>query len=228
MNSIEAVITLSRSGLALFLVFLVGLLVLPGAVVAEQGTANALEEVVVAEKLIRIRDAEDDGNDRIETGSSGGLKVSIRSVRSSYRKGEKIRLKVKGNKTFYLYLINVNPRSGRGVAILPNRYQSEDRIKYPGDGKWRKVPNDNLEFYSDRKGKERIIVVASRRYLNVDKLLRKARSKFLGDFYEMEAPLDSLDELIGASYGEKAIKIRSDKERLPKGVVIKELNLRIR
>ena len=213
------------------IVALFGLTTVAAPVMAEQEADNALETVAVEEKLIRIRDADEDEGDAPVLGervSSGGMKVHIRSARSTYRKGEAIRLKVKGNKTFYLYLINVNPRSGRGVAILPNRHQTENRIKYPGDSKWRKVPNDSLEFYSDRRGKERIIMVASRRYLDVDRLLSKARSKILGDFFELEAPLDSLDDVIAASYGEKSIKIRSKKSKLPRGVVIKELNLRIR
>ena len=43
----------------------------------------------------------------------------------------------------------------------------------------------------------------------------------------MEEPLDALDEVLQEGYGEKAIRVRSRDSRAPKGVVVKEVNLRI-
>ncbi|MBU0499281.1 MAG: DUF4384 domain-containing protein [Gammaproteobacteria bacterium] len=199
--------------------------------------ADALESVAASDKLIRIRHADDEGGGGSGPEHAGKFRVDIRAGRSSYRAGEAIRFKVRGNNEFYLYMINIDPRTGRAVAILPNRLQTHHKIKYPGDGRWYVVPNENLEFYSDRAGHERIIMVASERYLDVDRLLSKSRSKSVGDFYEMEAPLDALDDAIGESYGDKAIRIRNSGDgdsgrgrghRLPRGIVIKEMNLRIR
>ncbi|OGT89327.1 MAG: hypothetical protein A2286_11990 [Gammaproteobacteria bacterium RIFOXYA12_FULL_61_12] len=231
MNSIIPLIgRLARYAGVLALAGAVGLWA-PAATAAPSGEGSALKNVAAGQKLIRIRDAGD--------GAPGeeGLQIDIRTARSTYRQGQAIRFQVRGNHDFFLYLINIDPRSGRAVAILPNRLQTGDSIKYPGDGQWYSVPNERLEFYGDRPGLERIIMIASERYLEVDSLLRKSRSKAAGDFYAMEAPLDALDEAIGASYGEKTIRIRDSGDRgsqgqggnrLPRGLVIKEWNLRIR
>lgn len=170
------------------------------------------------EKLIRIGPAPS-AEDR--------LAITVRADKSGYRVNEPIRLQVKGNKTFHLYLFNIDPVSKRGLSILPNRYQGADRIKYKG-GVWHAVPNANLQFYSDRPGNERIVLLASEKHLDVDRLLKEGGAKGLGDFYSLETPLDALDEALSDRYREKRIHVRERTERLPPGVVVQELDLSIR
>lgn len=84
--------------------------------------------------------------------------MRLTADRTNYRVGESIGFKVKGNRRFYLF--NVDPHTGRALAILPNRLQGKDKIRYSA-AKWHRVPNPNLEFYADRAGEDRLIMVAS-------------------------------------------------------------------
>jgi hypothetical protein len=210
------------------------------AFAADDPEMGALEAVPTGEKAIRIRrsggDRSDDGGDHRDYGGKD-LDVSIRTERSRYHVDDPIRFQVKGNKPFFLYLFDVDPRTKRAVSILPNQRQGKDELKFPGDGRWRSVPNPGLEFYADRKGTERIVMVASERYLDSDKLLRGYGTKALGDdFYESENILDWVDAELNSAYADsegkgleaKAIRVRNgDGRRLPHGVVVDELNLRI-
>ncbi len=222
------------------LAVVVGGLLIGGSLVnglshAEEAGMGALEAVPLGEKAIRVRvsDDRDRGNGGGRRG--GDLDVAIRTEQSRYGVEDPIRFEVKGNKPFYLYLFNVDPRTQRAVSILPNQRQGKGEVKYPGDRRWRKVPNPGLEFYSDRAGTERVVMVASERYLDVDKLIKGYGTKALGDaFYESEGIFDWLDAELNSAYAEKgmeakAIRVRdSDSRRLPRGIVVEELNLRIR
>ena len=181
--------------------------------------SDALEEVELTEKLIQVGPAVND---------TDPLYVTLDTEKNTYRPNETIRFKVKGNKPFYLLLFNIDPSSGKGIAILPNRYQGKGSLKYPAGATYA-VPNKNLRFYSDRPGTERIIMIASTRFIDPDKLLKKTRSKALGDsgMYMMDSLLDGLESTLSESY-QKAIQVRSSKARLPKGMVVREVNLRVR
>ena len=187
---------------------------------------EALEAVPAQQKLVRVRPAR---------GSAEALRVAFKAERSRYRVGEAIRFKVKGNRPFYLYLFNIDPRSGEGLVILPNAIQGKKRILYPGDHRWHTVPNPELEFYSDRPGKERIVMVASTRYLDVDQMKRWTRSKRVGDWYYFEEPLKAVEKGLNLAYGgqaqEKRIRIRrsgtENASQLPPGVAVTEVALRI-
>ncbi len=191
---------------------------------------SALEEVDSQDKLVRIRPA----NSSTSSTPSSEMAVQLVTEKSSYRVDEAIHFKVKSDRPIFLYLFNVDARSGQALSILPNRLQNNREIKYAGDNQWHLVPNPGLEFFSDRPGVERIIMVASERYLDVGKLKSFSASKSVGDFFEMDNPLDAFDSLINEAYNddeavqEKRIGIRQSSSRLPRGVVVKEVNLRIR
>lgn len=182
--------------------------------------SGALEEVPNNEKRIGVRAAQ-----------NSEFSVKLKTAQSSYKVNEAISFKVKGSHTFYLYLFNHIKSSNQAVAILPNKYQTSKNIKYKAN-QWQKVLNKKLEFYSDRAGKERIIMVASKKYLDVNKLLKKTRSKGIGDFYLMDDPMQAVEALINNTYQlatSKRIGVRSSSgSRLPNGVVIKELYLKIK
>ena len=179
---------------------------------------GSLEEVPANEKQIGVRSA------------SGDFSVAIKTVKSNYKANEAIQFKVKGSETFYLYLFNYIKESKQAVSILPNKFQTVNNIKYTAN-KWHTAPNSNLEFYSDRPGKERVIMIASKKYIDVKKLLNKNKTKSLGNFYLMEDPLQNFENLINETYNipaTKRINVRQSSSRLPEGMVIKELYLNIR
>ena len=192
--------------------------------------ADAFEPVSSSDKLVRIRPA---GN----TGQTSALNVEINTEKSSYRPNERIRFQVKSNKRVFIYLFNIDPVTKKGLLILPNQLQTQSQIQYPGDNRWYLLPNKALEFYADRPGTERILMVASEKYIDIDKKLQSMNSnKSIGNFYSMDTPLDDLDMGINDTYNsgassDKLIRVRSSKPSapsLPKGIVVKELNLRIR
>lgn len=181
--------------------------------------SDALEDVPSSEKAIGVRSAQ-----------NSDFSVQLKTDKSSYRANEAIHFKVKGSRTFFLYLFNYIKDTRQAVAILPNRYQTDKNIKYSANN-WYPVPNKNIEFFSDRSGKERVIMIASTKYLDVNKLLKKTSSKGMGDFYQMDDPLSAFDSLINDTYQTsitKRIGVRETGSRLPNGIVIKELYLRIK
>ncbi len=193
--------------------------------------ADAFEPVSSSDKLVRIRPANTGG------GGTQALNVQINTEKSSYRPNERIRFKVKSNKRVFIYLFNIDPVTKKGLLILPNHLQTQNQIQYPGDNRWYLLPNKALEFYADRPGTERILMVASEKYIDIDKKLQSMNSnKSVGDFYSMDTPLDDLDNGINETYNagassDKLIRVRSSKPSrpsLPNGIVVKELNLRIR
>ncbi|MEE9398030.1 MAG: DUF4384 domain-containing protein, partial [Methylococcales bacterium] len=111
--------------------------------------ADALEEVPDTEKLVRVRTTTNPGQ------GNNNLSVELSTEQDSYRVNEAIRFKIRSNKEAFFYLFNIDPRTRKAVAILPNRMQSNRELRYPAASNWNVVPNKNLEFYSDRPGTER-------------------------------------------------------------------------
>ena len=170
------------------------------------------------------------------------LEVRLKPSKSSYEVNETIKFQVKGNKQFYLYLFNIDLQTGQGVALLPNRLQTKQAILYPGDEQWHNVLKSGIRFYSDKHGDERIIMVASERYLDIDNLINGSKAELTGDFYLMGQPLAGLYEVINAAFTvhsstEKTLQVRQNHEgrataltsskSLPSGIDIKEFNLHI-
>lgn len=191
-------------------------------------SAEALLALPQHEKLLQVRPT-------LTTSKNMGFKVQFITEATSYVTDEPIRFQIKANKRFYLYLFNVSPITGEAVTLLPNRLQNNTQIQYDPDQHWHTVPNPTLEFYSDRPGLERIIMVASTRYLDVDKLKHIGHTKSAGDFYQMETPFTALNAVINEAYRdklgrEKLIQLRNpvaDQAHLPDGLVIKEMQLKI-
>jgi|GEM_PF-3578625 len=170
------------------------------------------------------------------------LQVDLSTEKSYYRVGEKIKFKVRGNRDFYLYLFDRDANSNKWLSILPNRYQTNRQIKYVGDYKPNLVPNRGLEFFADHPGTERITMVASERYLDVDTMQRISQAKSIGSYFEWNDPVESFRVAINDSYQdqlghEKSLQIRpsatsgqvalhTDAAPLP-GLVTKEFLLTI-
>lgn len=127
-------------------------------------SASSFALFVPGEKTIRVR----------AHTSADALSVDVQPIKNSFWVNEKIRLRAKGNKPYYLYLFNVDPQTGQALMILPNRLQTNNYYGHQGYI----VPSRDVEFYSDRPGQEQVIMVASTEALNVDLNSYKA----IGDF----------------------------------------------
>ncbi len=190
--------------------------------------ADALEPLPEHEKLVRVRPT-------LTNPNQSGLQIEFKSEQASYQPDQPIRFQIKGNQRFFLYLFTISPDTVEAVSLLPNRIQTNAQIQYDPGYQWQTVPNSKLEFFSDRSGYERIIMVASSRYLDVDQMKQRAHTKSTGDFYTLKHPLAALEAIINDTYrdkigSEKLIRIRepdNNHPRLPEGVVIKEMQLRI-
>lgn len=173
--------------------------------VALQGTALAAD---ADEKAINVRDS----------GSrAGDLRVNFEPLNSVYEVDEPIRFRVRGNKTFFLYVYTVDKDTGNAVLLLPNRKQTGN--KYPG-GSYYNVPNRSVEFYADERGQERIVMVASSKYIDVD----RARFKSVGDFAMVQ------EKALEDEFEAKGIRIRrGENRRRPssKDVIVKDIDLAI-
>ena len=99
------------------------------------------------------------------TAHTDKLIVSFDPVKPSHRVGEPIRFNVRSNKGMYLYVFNVDKKTGDSVLLLPNRLQKDNF--YPGNRTLR-VPDRGVEFFSDRAGYEEVIMVASTKKVSLN------------------------------------------------------------
>lgn len=129
-----------------------------------------------------------------ESGSQGDFQVSFEPVKPVFNVGENIKFRVKGNKTFYLYLFSVDADRNEGYVLLPNIKQQYN--KYQADREY-DVPEQYIEFYSDSPGTEKVIMLASTEKLEVD--MNRLTEK--GDFYTADAA--GVEELA------KSLRVRS-------------------
>lgn len=156
-----------------------------------------------ADKAVRVRDA----------APVGSFKFQVQTEKAAYKVDEPIRLKVRAEQDFYLYVYAVDEASGNAWLLLPNRKQPHNRISA---NQWQKVPGANLEFVSDKPGMEKLIVVASAKKVDIDPMKLSAKG---GDFVETKAA-----DLEGA-FEAKGIRIRDAAQ--PEGVVVKRLEVKI-
>lgn len=90
----------------------------------------------------------------------------------NYRVGDRITLYTSVNENAYVYLFNVNP-DGTSDQILPNRYSTRAGNNYVRAGQVRAFPAKGDQFTYDVSGPQglnRVLVIASRRPLNLSEL----------------------------------------------------------
>lgn len=137
------------------------------------------------------------------------LAVDFRPVRDSYRVNEPIQFRVSGNREFYLYLYNIDPATGDGILLFPNRYQTANRFHA---GQKMLVPGRSVEFVADRVGIEKVTMVASTRPLD----LPMERFTAAGPF--VRGPVADFDE---------ALRVRPVQALGPEQVVLQPVELSI-
>jgi hypothetical protein len=121
------------------------------------------------------------------------FKVDFEPTKKSYKAGEAIRFRIKGNRDFFLYLFSINREQNRAVLLIPGARQTGN--KYSAN-QAHMVPNPGLEFFADRPGVEQVVMVASTKYIP----LQTARYNKSGDFFT--ATPDVADDQI------KALRLR--------------------
>lgn len=92
------------------------------------------------------------------------LGFMVEPLKSSFAINEPIRFRVSGTDKFFLYVYNVDEK-GNATLILPNAQQPQNQ--YNKD-RIHEVPNKNVEFAADAAGTERVVFVASRKYVEID------------------------------------------------------------
>jgi len=133
--------------------------------------------------------------------ADGDFKVMFEPVKPVYKTGERIQFRVRGSKTFYLYLFSVDTRENRGYVLLPNALQQYH--KYSAKKEYL-VPEKNVEFYSEQPGTEKIIMLASTKKLDI----RMEKYTKSGNFFTSEA--SEVEEEV------KSLSIRSRKKKAQK------------
>ncbi len=132
------------------------------------------------------------------------LKVSFELRSSSYRVGEAIRFNVKGNKDFYLYVFAINEAERRAVLLIPNEKR---RNRYRAN-RVHIVPDRGVEFFADRQGIEKVLMVATTRYVDVNtKGYRKVRGYFLTTPARVKFHVKSLGIQKPRVKGERVVKV---------------------
>lgn len=139
-------------------------------------TASAQDEV---QSKLGIRPSGSGSSSSTVVNQQGDLQIELRADKPSYRVNEAISFSIKGNKTFYLYLFSISEK-GEAIMLIPGPEQKGN--KYNGNKSYR-VPNPGHDFFADRPGRERIVLVASTKWL--DPGTKQYKSK--GGFYTASA-----------------------------------------
>ncbi len=161
--------------------------------------------------------ADQDADDkRVKVGepSASSLQVIMEPLGSDYVVGEPIRFRVRGNERFFLYVYTIDDETGEAILLLPNKKEQNNQYE---SGRTYTLPHASIEFYSDSPGEERIIMVASRKYIALD----TARFRDVGDF-----STTSTKDLEQA-FADKGIGVRDENTARRQDVVVTDIGLRI-
>ncbi|MEZ5471332.1 MAG: DUF4384 domain-containing protein [Marinicella sp.] len=94
------------------------------------------------------------------------LSVDMTPVKQSFLPDEAIKFNIKGNRDFFLYVFAVDEKNSNVTMMLPNKFQKGN--KYTAN-QLHRVPNaTEMELVSDRPGTEKIVMLASTKYLDWD------------------------------------------------------------
>ena len=153
---------------------------------------------------------------RAETPDSEPLRVSLEPVKASFKVDEPIRFNVHGNKTFFLYLYSIDNETDEVTLLLPTR-KGQSHNKYPAN-RILPVPNEGeIELLADAPGRERLLLVASTRYLPVEsKWYRRGADYYVGKTADLEQ-----------EFAEKGIRVRGPDRTRDDKVVVKTVMVRI-
>ena len=67
---------------------------------------------------------------RVDDPTKEPLRVALEPVQDSFSVDEPIRFRIRGNKTFFLYLFSIDDETGDATLILPTK-EGQEHNKYP-------------------------------------------------------------------------------------------------
>ena len=92
------------------------------------------------------------------------LTVEMKTIKPSFKPDEAIKFNIKGNQDFFLYIFAIDDQFGTVTMMLPNKLQTGN--KYTAK-QLHRVPNaTEMELVSDKPGTEKIVMLASTKYLH--------------------------------------------------------------
>lgn len=153
---------------------------------------------------------------RVETPESDPLRVKLEPVQASFEVDEPIRFHIRGNKTFFLYLFSVDKETDEVTLLIPTR-KGQRHNKYPAN-RTLVVPNEGeAELLADEAGRERLLMVASTRYLPLkSRWYRKGLDYYTGKGADFEQ-----------EFAEKGIRVRGPDRTRDAKVLVKTVMVRI-
>ena len=153
---------------------------------------------------------------RAETPESEPLRIKLEPVKASFKVDEPIRFHIRGNKTFFLYLYSVDRETDEVTLLIPTR-KGQKHNKYPAN-RTLVVPNEGeAELLADESGRERLLMVASTRYLPLkSRWYRKGLDYYTGKGADFEQ-----------EFSEKGIRVRGPDKTRDDKVLVKTVMVRI-
>jgi len=139
-------------------------------------------------KNIRVRESQESAGNAVQ--------LSVTALKKQFKVNEPIQFKVKGDKDYYLYVYNLDPKTGESVLLLPNKKVRNNLFKA---GKSYTLPKD-VEFFGDEAGSEHLMFIASKEKIN----LNSVNMQSAGD-YDKTSTKDLEEEF------SKSIRVRDTK-----------------
>ena len=153
---------------------------------------------------------------RAETPDAEPLRVKLEPVKASFKVDEPIRFNIRGNKPFFLYIYSVDKETDAVTLLLPTK-KGQRHNKYPAN-RTLAVPNKGeIELLADEPGRERLLMVASTKYLPVkSKWYRKGADYYVGKTADFEK-----------EFADKGIRVRGPDKTRDDKVLVKTVMVRI-
>lgn len=116
------------------------------------------------------------------------VKLNVQPSKPSYRVGESIRFQVQGRDDYYLYVFNINNKTGEAVMLIPNSKTQNNRMS---GNRTYDIPG-TVDFYSDSVGVEQMVFIGTKQPLNVGGVTTQALGAFsVGKTEDFEAAFSS-------------------------------------
>ena len=142
------------------------------------------------------------------------LSLDVKTNKQRYTVGDTFSLDVRGNQNFYLWVFAMNEGAARGRMLVPgivqgrNNYMANRDYKVPATGSY--------ELFMDKPGLEKVIVVASTKWIDVDVTKLTQNNHYYSSSYNnLQTQLKGLRLLPG----------QSGNVRTENTIIVTELNL---
>jgi hypothetical protein len=119
------------------------------------------------------------------------LTLTVEPNKQHYTVGDTFSMNIQANQDFYLWVFSMNENAGRGRMLIPGLVQS--RNKYRANLQYKVPVSGSYELFMDKPGLEKVIVVASTKWINVDVSTMQKNKYFYSSSYEnLQGQLEGL------------------------------------